>query len=58
MVSTHIIKVLDFVDSDDPVLAGECLLNCVERWADFGQFYASDSILRLTSWEERVVIVV
>jgi hypothetical protein len=58
MVSAYVIEILDFVDSDDPILAGEGLLNCVERRANLWHFDASDSILRLSSWEERVVVVV
>jgi len=58
MISADIVKVLDFVDSDDPVLAGEGLLNCVESGTHIWQLNASDSILGLPSWEERVVVVV
>lgn len=58
VVSADVVEILDLVDSDDPVLAGESLLNCIERWTDIWQLNASDSILRLPGWEERVVVVV
>jgi len=52
VVSAHIVEVLDLVDSDDPILAGEGFLNCVESWALSWHFDASDSILRLSGREE------
>lgn len=58
MVSADVIKVLDLVDSDDPVLAGEGFLDCVEDWADVGHLDASDAVLCLSGWEEGVVVVV
>ena len=58
VVPAYIIKIFDFVDSDDPVLAGEGFFNTVESWANIWQLDAPNSILRLSSREERVVVVV
>lgn len=58
MISTDVVKVLDFIDSDDPVLTCECLFYRVKDRADFGHFGASDSVYCLSWWKERVVVVV
>jgi hypothetical protein len=58
VVPAYIIKIFDFVDSDDPVLACEGFFNTVESWANIWQLDAPNSILRLSSREERVVVVV
>jgi hypothetical protein len=58
MVSTDIVKILDFIDADNPVLARESLLHSVEYRAYFWQFNATHSVLGLSRWEERVIVVV
>lgn len=58
MIPAYVVKIFDFVDSDDPVLAGEGFFNTVESWTNIWQLDAPDSILRLPSREERVVVVV
>ena len=58
VVSANIIKVFDLVDSDDPILAGECLVQGVERGTNFWKLNSTDSVLGLSGWEERVVVVV
>ena len=54
----EVIGLLDLVDADDPVLAGEGLLDGAELGADGGQLGAADAVLRLASGEEGVVVVV
>lgn len=58
VVPTDVVEVLDLVDPDDPVLAGERLVKDVERWADLGELRATDSVLGLSRGEEGVVVVV
>ena len=58
MVSADVVKVLDLVDSDDPVLAREGFLDCIEDWADVGHLHTSDTVLCLSGWEKGVVVVV
>lgn len=58
MITADIIKVLDLVDSNDPVLAGECLLDRVQDRADVRKPGTADAICGLPGWEEAVVIVV
>jgi hypothetical protein len=52
VISANVVKILDLVDSDDPVLAGEGFLDAVQSWADIWKFDASDPILGLPGWEE------
>ena len=58
MISTDVVKVLDLVDSDDPVLAGESFVEGIERGAILRKLDASDSVQGLSGWEERIVVVV
>jgi hypothetical protein len=58
VISAYIIQVLDLVDSDDPVLTREGFLDGIEDGADIWKLNASDTILRLSCGEERVVVVV
>jgi hypothetical protein len=53
-----VIRLFDLVDADDPVLAGEGLLDGAELGADGGQLGAADAVLRLAGGEEGVVVVV
>lgn len=57
MVSAKVVQVLDLVDTDDPVLAGECLLHSVEDWAFRGETSTTDSVGSL-SWREETAEVV
>ena len=54
----EVVGLLDLVDADDPVLAGEGLLDGAELGADGGQLGAADAVLGLASGEEGVVVVV
>lgn len=54
----QIIRLLDLIDPDDPVLAGESLVERTELGALGGQFGAADAVLSLARGEERVVVVV
>lgn len=58
VVTANVVKVLDLVDSDDPVLASESLLDGVEDRSSIRQSHAADAILRLSGGEEGVVVVV
>ena len=40
MVAADVVQVLDLVDADDPVFAGECLLNGVELRSFCRQTYS------------------
>ena len=54
----EVVGLLDLVDTDDPVLTGEGLLNSAELGALGGQLGATDAVLSLAGGEERVVVVV
>ncbi len=58
MVTTKIVEIFDLVDSDDPILTCECLLEGVQNRALVGEFRIPDAILSLSSREEVVVVVV
>lgn len=58
MVSAHVVQILDFVDADNPVLAGECLFEDVELWTLCGQRRTADSVLRLTRGKELIKVVI
>lgn len=55
---TEVIKVLDLVNSDDPVLTGESLLERRELGALGWKLAPSHTVSGLTRGEERVVVVV
>lgn len=56
--SAQVVKVLDLVNSDDPVLTGECLLESGELGSLGGDLASSDTVGGLTGGEEGVVVVV
>ena len=58
MVPADIVKVLDLIDADDPVLARECLVQCAELGPLLREPGAADTVLGLARGEERVVVVV
>jgi hypothetical protein len=58
VVAAKVVKILDLVDPDDPVLTGEGLLNGTELRAFCGQSRVTDTVLCLSSGEERIVVVV
>lgn len=58
MVTADIVEILDLVDADDPVLAGEGLLHRVKNRSLVRETNSTDSISNLTRWEQAVVIVV
>ena len=58
MVATKVVKILDLVDPDDPVLAGKGLLDGAELGALCGKTRATDTVLGLSGGEQRVVVVV
>lgn len=58
MITAEVIQVLDLVETNDPVLAGESLFQCVELGAFLGKFCATDTVHGLTRREERLVVVI
>jgi len=58
MISTNIVKILDLVDPDDPVLTGKGLVQSTELWTDGWKAGSANAVLGLTGWEESVEIVV
>ena len=52
VVTTKVVQILNLVEADDPVLAGESLFQCVELGAFLGKFCTTDTVHGLTSWEE------
>lgn len=58
MITTNVVKVLDFVDTDDPVLAGISLLNRVDNRSLVWDSNLSDSISGLSRRKQRAVVVI
>jgi hypothetical protein len=58
MISVEVIKILDLVNSDDPVFAGESFFQGRELGAFGGELRAADAVGGLAGGEERVVVVV
>lgn len=58
VVTTKVIKILDLVNSDDPVLTGKGLLNGAELRTLGRQTRVTDAVLCLTRREQRIVVVV
>lgn len=58
VVTAHVVKVLDLVDADDPVLAGEGLLHRVEDGALVRQPDTTHAISNLASGEQVGIVVV
>lgn len=58
VVSAKVVQVLDLVETDDPVLTGERLLEGVELRALCRQSRTTNPVNGLTRWEERLVVVV
>lgn len=58
VVAAQVVKVLDLVDSDDPVLAGEGFLDRGELRALGGETDTADTVLGLAGGEEGVEVVV
>lgn len=58
MVTAQVVKVLDLVDTDDPVLAGKRFFEGGKLWPFSGQSRASDAVHGLTLLEESVIVVV
>lgn len=58
MVSSNIVKILDLVDSDDPIFTGKSLLKSVEDWALVRETHATNTVSGLARREQRVVVVV
>lgn len=58
MIPTHVVKILDLIDPDDPVLASKGLLYSVQNGSDFWHLNTTDSVHGLSGREESVVIVV
>lgn len=58
MVSANVVKVLDLVNSNDPVLTSEGFLDGVEDWANFWHSGATNTVLCLSRWEKGVIVVV
>jgi hypothetical protein len=54
----QVIRLLHLVDADDPVLAGESLLDGAELGALGGQLGAADAVLSLARGKEGVIVVV
>lgn len=58
MATANVVKILHLVDTDDPVLAGEGLLDGAECWAAVRQTHVTDTVSNLTLGEQGVVVVV
>ena len=58
MVPANVIKILDFVDPNNPILACESFLKCVELRTLGWKTASPNTILGLAGWEEGVVIIV
>lgn len=58
MVASKVVKILDLVDPDDPVLASKGLLDGAELGALSRKTRATDAVLGLSSGEQRVVVVI
>lgn len=58
MAASEVIQVFDLVDSNDPVLGRECLLDYVERWALIWYPDASYTIHGLSRRVDRCEVVV
>lgn len=58
MITAEVIQVFDLVETNNPVLAGESLFQCVELGAFLGKFCATDTVHGLTSRKERLVVVI
>ena len=58
MVTTNVVKVLDLVDANDPVLTGERLLDDVQDRSLLRKANPTNSILSLTGREQALVVVV
>ena len=58
VITTKVVEILDFEDTDDPVLTGKCLLEGVEFRAFRRQSYATNTVNGLSGGEKRVVVVI
>jgi hypothetical protein len=58
VVAAKVVKILDLVNPDDPVLASKGLLNGAELGALGGKTRVADTVLGLSRGEQRVVVVV
>lgn len=58
MITAEVIQVLDLIETNDPVLTGESLFQCVELGAFLGKFCATNTVHGLTRREERLVVVI
>ncbi len=58
VITTEIVKVLDLVNSYDPILTGKGLLNSAKFGTFARQPRTTNSVLGLPGREERVVVVV
>ncbi len=58
VVSADVVKVLNLVKSDDPVLAGEGFLQCSQLRTFSWQLRAANSVLRLACREQGIIVVV
>lgn len=58
VVAAKVVKILDLVDPDDPVLASKGLLNGAKLGALCGETSVTNTVLGLSSREQCVVVVV
>lgn len=58
MVPADVIEILDFVDANDPILAGVSFFERAELWPFSWQTRSSNPILRLPRREKGIEIVV
>ena len=58
VASPNIVKILDFVDTYDPIFAGKRLLKSVEDRSLVWQPGTTNTVLCLSWWKQRVVVVV
>ena len=58
VITAEVIQVLDLVETNDPVLAGESLFQCVELGTFLGKSCATHTVHGLTGREQRLVVVI
>src|SRR5690554_6216396 len=58
VIPSKLIKVLDLVNSHNPILTRKCFFEGVQCWANSRQFDVADTVLGRSGAKEGVVVVV
>jgi len=58
VITAKVVKILDLVKTNDPVLTCESFLQGVKLGAFLGELGATNTIHGLTCWEETLIVVV